>query len=435
MNQFKSEETKEVKIMYYIMFLLFLSFCLPAVSEATSTLQSIIDEAPNGATIKIEEGEYEETLVISKPVTLEGTGKVLLRSCENEPVVTILNKGVTLKNIKVKHCGLEKDDTAIYVTGSHHSLERLNIETKRFGIKLDHANDVTLQDSEIMGINRGNGIDLWKSNHNKLTNLKITNVSDGIYLEQSDDNSLHRNNIQESRYGMHLMFSDANILDGNVSKFNTTGTELMESKRTVVRDNHFSSNHNSVNAQGLLLYLASDTEVTGNEFKSNRVGIFIEKAENNRLEFNKIMDNFTGVQFLQSNGNNVINNTFVGNVNDAQAIESSNNQVNGNYWDAASKVDVNGDGESDIVYTADPYFLTLTAEVPEYQLFFQAPGIIMLQNMLKSPIEQLLIDSAPLMDMTMEVEKEQSSRFILWCMSVVMIVASCSLFIFGRKRR
>ncbi|MFJ7829574.1 nitrous oxide reductase family maturation protein NosD [Peribacillus sp. NPDC097284] len=421
--------------MYYILFLLLLSFCLPAVSEATGTLQSKIDEAPNGATIKIEEGEYEETVIISKPVTLEGTGKVLLRSCEDKPVVTILNKGVTLKNMMVEHCGSDKEDTAIYVTGSHHILERLNIETKHLGIILDHANDMTIQDSEIIGINRGNGIDLWKSNRNKFENLTITNVSDGIYLEQSDKNILRGNNIQKSRYGMHLMFSNDNILDENVSTLNTTGTELMESKRTVVSNNQFSSNNNSVNAQGLLLYLASDTEVTGNEFISNRVGIFIEKAENNRLKSNKIMDNFTGIQFLKSNGNKAMNNTFVGNVNDAQAIDSSNNQLDGNYWDSASKVDLDGNGKSDIVYTADPYFLTLTADVPEYQLFFQAPGIIMLQNMLKSPFEQLLIDSAPLMDMTMEVEKEQSSSFSLWFMSAVMIVASCSLFIFGRKKR
>ena len=49
-------------------------------------------------------------------------------------------------------------------------------------------------------------------------------------------------------------------------------------------------------------------------------------------------------------------NTFVGNVNDAQAIESSNNEINRNYWDAASKVDVDGNGKSEIVFTADPVF-------------------------------------------------------------------------------
>ncbi|MGE6375754.1 right-handed parallel beta-helix repeat-containing protein [Peribacillus muralis] len=424
-----------MKIMRYILFLLISAFFMPGVSEAASILQTEIDEAPNGATIEIKEGEYEETVVISKPVTLEGKGKVLLRSCETDPVVTIRNKGVTLKNIKVEHCGDEKEDSAIYVTGSNHILKGLNIKTKQIGIKLDNAHGVTIHDSKIDGINRGNGLDLWKSNRNTFDKLTINNVADGIYLEQSNENTLRRNNIQDSRYGMHLMFSDDNLIDDNISRFNTTGTELMESKRTVISNNQFSSNHNSVNAQGLLIYLASDTRVTGNEFVSNRVGIFIEKAENNHLDSNKIMDNFTGVQFLKSNGNKVVNNTFVGNVNDAQAIESSNNQLNRNYWDAASKVDVNGNGESEIVYTADPYFLTLTADIPEYQLFFQAPGIILLQNMLKSPADQLLVDSAPLMNMTMKVKKEASSNFSLWIISAMMILASFSLFIFGRKRR
>ena len=96
---------------------------------------------------------------------------------------------------------------------------------------------------------------------------------------------------------------------------------------------------------------------------------------------------------------------------------------------------MDGDGESEIPFTADPYFLTLTKDVPEYQLFFQAPGLILLQNMLKSPPEQLLTDSAPLMDMTMTVEKETSSSFGLWMMSALMILAGFSTFILGRKRR
>lgn len=424
-----------MKILNYIMFLLALSLFMPAVSVAEGTLQSKIDEAQKGATIELNEGEYEETLIITKPITLKGKGEVLLRSCQSDPVVTMSGESVTLKNIKVEHCGDEKEDTAIYVTGSNHKLEGLAIETTRFGIRLDHANGVTIQDSEIVGRKQGNGIDLWKSNQNTLENLKITNVTDGIYLEQSNGNAIHRNDIQISRYGMHLMFSNENVLDENASRANITGTMLMESKRTVVSNNKFLSNNKSVNAQGLLIYLSTDTEVIGNEFISNRVGIFIEEAENNRIDSNKIKDNFIGVQFQKSNGNTIMRNTFVGNVNDAQAIESANNQVNGNYWDAASKVDVNGDGKSEIVYSADPYFLTLTNAVPEYQLFFQAPGLILLQNILKSPADQLLTDSAPLMNMTMEVEKEKSTSFSLWIISIVMILSSLSLFIFGRKRR
>jgi nitrous oxidase accessory protein len=423
-----------MKMISYIMFFFLLVFSMPTVSEADTTLQAKIDRASKGDTIEIEAGEYEETINIAKPITLEGKGEVLLRSCEEQPVITISGELVTLKNIKVEHCGDQNLDKAIYVTGSNHILEDMTIETRRMGIVLDGANDVTIQDSKITGRRQGNGIDLWRSNRNHFENLMISNVFDGLYIEQSNENTLHKNKIEKSRYGMHLMFSNDNVLSENVSRSNVTGTMLMESKRTTIRDNAFYANRNSVNAQGLLLYLTTETEVTGNEFISNRVGIYIEEAENNTIQSNKILDNFIGVQFEKAVGNQIKGNTFVGNVNDAQAIESSNNEINGNYWDAASKVDVDGNGKSEIVFTADPYFQTLTSDVPEFQLFFQAPGLILLQNMLKSPPEKLLTDSTPLMDMTMVVEKEASSGFSLWVMCAVMILVSSSLFILGRKR-
>ena len=67
-------------------------------------------------------------------------------------------------------------------------------------------------------------------------------------------------------------------------------------------------------------------------------------------------------------------------------------------------------------------------------MFFQAPGVTLLQKMLKSPENQVLTDETPLMEPTVEVEKEQSSSTALWSMSVIMMVVSVSLFIFGRKR-
>lgn len=423
-----------MKRIVFILFFLVLEFCLPDGAKAVSTLQSKIDAALKGATIEVKEGEYNETVNISKPITLDGKGKVLLRSCTNEPIIAISGAGVILKNIKAEHCGDGKKDAAIYVTGSNHILEGLNIKTSGVGIKLDRASDVTIQDSMIDGEKQENGIDLWKSVRNTISNVKISNVADGLYLEQSDENTLFRNSIQNSRYGMHLMFSDDNLLNENVSNTNSTGAMLMESNRTVVSNNKLSFNNNSVHAQGLLLYMVSDTKVTGNSIISNRVGIYIEEAERNQIDNNTIIDNFIGIQFEHANGNTAEMNTFVGNVNNAQAIESANNQISGNYWDAASKVDVTGNGLSKIPFIADPYFLTMTTNVPEYQLFFQSPGLILLQKMLKSPADQLLIDSTPIMDMTSEMVNEISASYRLWIMSIAMILVSFSLFIYGRKR-
>ena len=97
-----------MKILKYIMIFLLLLFYMPTISEADTTLQSKIDDAPKGDTIEIEEGEYEETIIVAKPITLVGKGEVLLRSCEEKPVITISGESVTLKNIKVEHCGDRK---------------------------------------------------------------------------------------------------------------------------------------------------------------------------------------------------------------------------------------------------------------------------------------------------------------------------------------
>ena len=424
---------KVMKTLNYIIFLLLL-FCVPAAAEATSSLQAKIDAAPNGSKIEIEEGKYEEKIVISKPLFLVGTGKVTLYSCDGGPVITISGKTVRLKNIEVEHCGNEKEDAAVYVTGSNHTLEELEIKTNRFGIRLNQADGVTIRNSKIVGSNTGNGIDLWQSNRSHIENLMIANMTDGIYLEQSNRNSLKRNNIQHSRYGIHLMFSNGNVLKKNVSRDNTTGAMVMGSKQNVVSNNKFLFNHNNVNAQGLLIYTASYNEIKGNDIISNRVGVYAERSENNRIESNKIMNNFIGIQFKKANKNEATQNTFIGNVNDAHAIESPHNQINENYWDASSKVDMNGDGKSEISFAADPYFQTLTNDVPEYQLFFHAPGLIVIQNLLKSPVDQLLTDTAPLMDMTSEMEKEVSSNSSLWIMSACMIASSFILYLLGRRR-
>ena len=421
-----------MKVVKNALFFFVLFFILPDVTHAAS-LQDKIERALPGETIVIPKGEYKESLVLTKPITLKGQGEVTIRSVE-KPAITIKGKNVSLKNIKVVYEGKNKEATAVYISGSGHKISDFKIETNRYGMKLDHANKVRIQDGLILGQWKGNGIDLWKSSHISIQKMKIGDMQDGIYLEQSHKNTLFKNNIQLSRYGIHLMYSDDNMLKDNISYYNMSGIMMMEVDRVKVVGNDLSYNSSNVNSQGLLIYYAKDSLITRNTLSANRLGIYMETSENNEIEYNKVKDNFIGIQFKKANDNQVTRNTFVGNVNEAQAIESSNNTFHHNYWDASAKLDMKGKGISIIPFTADPYFLTLTADFPEFQLFFQAPGVTVLQKMLKSPANQVLKDATPLMEPTVDVEKEQSSNRALWSMSTVMIVISVSIFIFGRKR-
>lgn len=422
-----------MKVLKYALFFFAVFFFLPVATHAAS-LQDKIERALPGETIVIPKGVYEENLILTKPITLKGQGEVIIRSNNEKPAIMIKGKKVSLKNIKVEYAGEGKEATAIAITGSNHVLSDFEIETNRYGITLKSASHVKIQDGLIIGQWKGNGVDLWESSHNAIRNMKIGNMQDGIYLEQSHKNSLLKNNIRQSRYGMHLMFSDDNVLKDNISRYNMAGIMLMEVDRVQVIGNDLSYNSSNVNSQGLLIYYTKDSQIARNTLKANRLGIYMETSENNRMEYNQVIDNFIGVQFKKAKDNQLNQNTFVGNVNEAQAIQSSNNNIDHNYWDASAKIDMKGNGESIIPFTADPYFLTLTEDVPEFQLFFQAPGVALLQRMLKSPADQVLTDKTPLMETTVDVEKEQSSRVSLWFMSMIMIGISISLYILGRKR-
>ena len=63
-----------MKMLKYFLMILLLLY-MPTRSQAAYPLQSRIDDAPKGATIEIEDGVYEENIVLSKPITLVGKGE------------------------------------------------------------------------------------------------------------------------------------------------------------------------------------------------------------------------------------------------------------------------------------------------------------------------------------------------------------------------
>lgn len=79
-------------------------------------------------------------------------------------------------------------------------------------------------------------------------------------------------------------------------------------------------------------------------------------------------------------------------------------------------------------------FLVLTQDIPEYQLFFHSPGMLILQNLIKIPDESMLIDYKPSMSMQFsKIERGTESQFEAWIISVSMLLMGSILFFLGRK--
>lgn len=433
-NSFERRELYMEKIRFSL--LLFLVLCFPKISSyAESTIQSKIDAASPHETIKLESGTYNETIEISKPITLKGGKNTKIISCGKAPIITIKGEGITLKDLKIEQCNENKDQSAIFILGEKHHLSGLEVRTSNMGIKLEAAENIKIENSIITGKGSANGIDLWKSHRNLIENIKIQNVGDGIYLEQSDKNTIRDNTIWQSRYGIHLMYSDKTVVENNISEENTTGAMIMGTKETSVVGNHFIDNKSNVHAQGLLLYDATKTKVLKNEIANNRVGVYVEKANHNTIMGNSISNNFIGLQFKDASANEFTQNVMMGNVNESQATESRENNIYKNYWDASLKVDTDGSGTSNIPYKADAYFLLLTQDIPEYQLFFQSPGMRILQSFIKIPDQSLLLDKEPSMSPIIVPQKSKGMGFQpnIFGVSVSMLLMGSILFFLGRK--
>src|SRR5699024_4763125 len=106
-------------------------------------------------------------------------------------------------------------------------IHNIRIESRLgYGVKLDHANNNELTNMTITGnkylpiIERQHGINLWKSDDNKISQTNIRDVLDGVYIENSVGNKLIQNKVTDSRYGYHLMFTKQTEILENISTKN-----------------------------------------------------------------------------------------------------------------------------------------------------------------------------------------------------------------------
>ncbi|WP_430481902.1 right-handed parallel beta-helix repeat-containing protein [Rossellomorea marisflavi] len=424
-------------VIYPVLLIFFLVSAHHAAAEQPS-IQSLIDAAESGSVLKIPPGTYDQPIVVDKPLTLLGEGKVLLNSCLDSPNISITSNGVTLSKVAVEQCPEGKGSPpAIYVTGKGHMLEDLEVTAAHIGIKVDEASDITIEGGKVTGKGKENGIDLWATKNSTITSVTIKEVRDGVYMERSNGNHVVDNSMENARYGVHLMFSDSGIIEKNVSQNNFTGAMVMESDHTRIFDNEFKRNNQNVHSQGLLLYTTKDTLIHDNLFESNRVGAFIEDSQEAVVENNRFQTNMVSVQFKKAEGNRIQANDFYGNVNNAHAIESSGNELNQNYWDDSMHLDLEGQGISAIPYSADPYFLTLVNEIPEYQLFFQNPGLSLIREVFASPEDAVLRDPEPLMTaaMPMEASSDKQKNVPLWIMGIIMSMVPLITLLKWRKTK
>lgn len=383
-------------------------------------LQDAIDNAPEGSILKLPKGTYKGSIIINKPITIIGKEDGVIIDGEGTgTVIQITSPYVTLKNLTITGSGDRHDllDAAIKVTNSKQSeISNCTIKDSLFGIDVTMTNNsifsnnyITSKDVEL-GI-RGDGLRLWYSNDNIISNNKLIKSRDMV-VWYSHGNTIENNYGEQNRYSLHFMHAGKNIVKNNTYKLNSVGIFFMYTKDTIATGNTIQS---SLGATGMGIGLK---DVSNMILRDNTViycaqGVYIDRSPyepdtKNWIEDNKILYNSEALHFHSMSENNVIKRNIIqGNIediiNDSRGSKTDQNEIVGNYWDNYKGFDLNKDGIGDTPHEVYQYADQMWVYNSNIKFFYGSPVISLLNFLAKlAPFSEpifLMSDKEPKLKM------------------------------------
>lgn len=339
---------------------------------AVRSIAEGVRRASPGDRIVVKSGTYREpTIVVDRPVDIEGEGLPVLDGEGERQIMTVAADDVTVRGLHFVHVGTSyvEDRAAIKVVGA----VRCTISDNRFddaffGIYLAEATDCVVERNELRATTigesgSGNGIHLWASRGIIVADNRIRGHRDGIYLEFSHGSDI-RGNVSERnlRYGLHFMYSNDCHYSNNVFRDNGSGVAVMYTRNMTMTGNRFEQNWGGA-AYGLLLKEITDSRLERNVFERNTTGLLAEGANRLQVDRNTFIANGWAVKLAASTmdgrftANDFIGNTFDV-VTDARQVTST---FAGNYWDSYNGYDLDRDGVGDVPHWPVRLFSLLAA--------------------------------------------------------------------------
>ncbi len=367
--------------------------------------QDLVDAAAPGAVLRPPPGVYAGPVTISKPLTVEGDGKVTIESGDKGSVLLLETNGAVLRGLRLTGSGdsHDTDDSCLDVRGNNNVIENLVVDNCLFGIDLKQSNSNVLRGNRISSKNlelgvRGDGLRLWYSNNNLVEKNEIIDSRDMVAW-YSHNNVLRDNVGRRSRYSIHFMFANDNVLEGNRFYDNAVGVYFMYTEGGAARNNVI-SHATGAAGMGIGFKEASGTLIENNEIIYCAIGIGSDlspfqpdttiEITGNRFAFNGV-----GIQFTsETGGNNIHNNIFEGNLTQvtygSRSSDAGKNSWEGNYWDDYQGFDLDGDGYGDQKHELYSYADQIWIELPMARFFRNSPVMELLDF-----LERLAPFSAP----------------------------------------
>jgi nitrous oxidase accessory protein len=327
---------------------------------AVPTLRAALRSARPHGRIIVRAGTYAEpTILVDKPVTIEGEGWPVFVGGDHE-VFTVTADSVIIRGLVIRHVAptAVEDRAGIRFSGVRHcTVENNRLYDTFFGIYLAQSTGCRISGNIIQGHGTtqalsGNAVHSWNSSDLTIENNDLAGHRDGIYLEFTTSSRIRGNRSAGNlRYGLHFMFSHHCEYVANTFAGNGAGVAVMFSDSVTMRRNRFERSWGSA-AYGLLLKELRDSRIEGNRFADNTVGLWTEGTSRVTVTGNDFVGNGWALRVLgDATDNQFRGNGFVGNSFDVGTAPGQNSNVfEGNYWDRYRGYDLDRNGYGDVPF-------------------------------------------------------------------------------------
>ena len=413
-------------------------------------LQSRIDQAQPGDTIRVAAGIYRGQLRIERRVVLVGQPGAVIDAGRRGSAVVMAADSAQLKGLTVRNSGrsLDNDDAAVRLEGCDYCVvSGVTVDRSLHGIYLleSHmvrvAHNTVLGDTALAEGRRGNGIHLFNSVGTEVIGNRIRFARDGIYFASANQTLVEQNEVSHVRYGLHYMYSHDNVFRRNSFRRNAAGAAIMVSQRIRLEENIFAE-HIGYRAYGLLLQTAEDITVERNRIEGNLTGLFIDASVRNTFRANVIAGNGIGIDLLASSEQNDFteNAIFENRLSVRKVLGAGENEWavagRGNYWGTPDVFDLDGDGRGERAHRVGDAFSALASRRPVLDIFsgtLAAAAFNWAEEAFPVFGVARVEDPAPLSELPVGVRRERAPQRGL--VFPILAAGSLPLVAFGFARR
>ncbi len=287
--------------------------CGFVASSFAGTLQKLIDNAHEGATINLHKMIYRGGVVIKKTITLNCNGATIDAMGRGDVVVIKMAKNVVVENCILENSGSSgwRMDAGVKLLGVR-GVRIVNNKIKNclYGIVAKNAKGALIKGNEIESKpysegEKGDAIRLWWSGNSKVIKNYIHDSRDIVSIF-SNDVIFDGNRVENSHIGTMVQNSDRNRIlnfrgvdnevgilinssaDANIKKFyikdsrKYRGIVLVRASNTIIKDGKVENC-----SKGIVLNLSPAKRGTKNnienvELVGNKIGIYLHTTMKQR---------------------------------------------------------------------------------------------------------------------------------------------------------